>query len=231
MMALHSNNRRRGMVARFAAVIGTALLPCSLALAAAETGVPTTMAVPAVTAAPATTADLAAAPTTAPAIPAPVTAAPTPVIVPPGQFVTPRSPPAPAAPSGSAATAAVASAAGLTQVAMVLVLVVAMIAAVAWLMRRLGMARTMGGSTIRIISGVNLSNRERILVVEIADQWIVVGVTASNINTLATMPRQDSTVGTPGMTTSGGKNFALWLKQTIDKRNRAASNNGSTNGN
>lgn len=114
---------------------------------------------------------------------------------------------------------------------MVLVLVVGMIAAIAWLLRRLGMARAAGGSTIRVVSGVTLSNRERILVVEIADQWIVVGVTAGSINTLATMPRQDNTAGTPGMTTPGGKNFALWLRQTIDKRNRAAGNGGSTNGN
>ena len=105
---------------------------------------------------------------------------------------------------------------------MVLVLVVAMIAAIAWLLRRLGMARTAGGSTIRVVSGVTLSNRERILVVEIADQWIVVGVTAASINTLATMPRQENSTGSAGMTTPGGKNFALWLRQTIDKRNRAA---------
>ena len=115
---------------------------------------------------------------------------------------------------------------------MVLVLIVAMIAAVAWLLKRLGMARAAGGSTIRVVSGVNLSNRERILVVEIADQWIVVGVTAGSINTLATMPRQDNPAGTgtSGLTPPGGKNFALWLKQTIDKRNRAAGNPGSING-
>lgn len=105
---------------------------------------------------------------------------------------------------------------------MVLVLIVAMIAAIAWLLRRLGMARAAGGSTIRVVSGVTLSNRERILVVEIADQWIVVGVTAGSINTLATMPRQENTAGSAGMAAPGGKNFALWLRQTIDKRNRAA---------
>ena len=116
---------------------------------------------------------------------------------------------------------------------MVLVLIVAMIAAIAWLLRRLGMARAAGGSTIRVVSGVTLSNRERILVVEIADLWLVVGVTAGSINTLATIPRQDNAAGTTGASgigAPGSKNFALWLKQTIDKRNRAAASGGSTNG-
>lgn len=124
-------------------------------------------------------------------------------------------------PATTAATAAVASAGSLTQVALVLVLVVGLIAAAAWLLKRLGMTRNAGGTTVRIISGVSLSNRERILVVEVADQWIVVGVAPGCINTLATMPRQESTSASASMPTPAGSNFALWLKQTIDKRGGA----------
>ena len=109
-----------------------------------------------------------------------------------------------------------------------LLLVVGLIAGMAWLLRRLGIARTGAGTVIRVVSGVSLSNRERILVVEIADQWIVVGVSPGRINTLATMPRQETPDGaTSAMAAPGGKNFALWLKQTIDKRN---SNNGKPDG-
>lgn len=126
----------------------------------------------------------------------------------------------------SAATAAVASAGSLTQVALVLLLVVGLIAGAAWLLKRLGMARTGGGTTVRIVSGVSLSNRERILVVEVADQWIVVGVAPGCINTLATMPRQESvTPGGPGVPAPAGANFAHWLKQTMDKRSGPGKNN------
>jgi flagellar protein FliO/FliZ len=130
------------------------------------------------------------------------------------------------APAQSAATAAVASAGSLTQIAMVLLLVVGLIAGIAWLLKKLGVARAVGGTTIRVVSGINLSNRERILVVEIADQWIVVGVSPGRINTLATLPRQDAQPSNQGSSSGfeapAGKNFAQWLKQTMDKRNGAS---------
>ena len=134
-------------------------------------------------------------------------------------------------PATTAVTAAVASAGSLTQVALVLILVVGLIAAAAWLLKRLGMTRNASGTTVRIVSGVSLSNRERILVVEVADQWIVVGVAPGCINTLATMPRQESTAVRPGadMPTPAGTNFALWLKQTIDKRGGAGTGNVNNN--
>lgn len=119
-------------------------------------------------------------------------------------------------------TTAASSITGLTQVALVLMLVVGLIAAIAWALRRFGVVRQATGSTIRIVSGLTLSNRERILVLEIADQWIVVGVAPGGMNTLATLPRQDN-LPPSGLeqTLPPGKSFAYWLKQTIDKRTRS----------
>ncbi|GAC1415139.1 MAG: hypothetical protein NVSMB6_17430 [Burkholderiaceae bacterium] len=121
--------------------------------------------------------------------------------------------------AAEAGTGAMRSVTGLGQVAVVLLLVVALIAGMAWLMRRLGLARNGGNSAVRVVGNVNLSNRERILVVEVADQWIVVGVTTASINTLASMPRQNQAVErSPCEAPPAANNFALWLKQTIDKR-------------
>ena len=138
--------------------------------------------------------------------------------------------PVAAAPVPNAAGAAVSSASSLTQVALVLVLVVALIAGMAWLLRRLGVTRNGAGSTIRVVSGLTLSNRERILVLEIADQWIVVGVSPGGINMLTTLPRQEQagTVST-NQTAPAGNNFASWLKQTMDKRNPDMIKNTDTN--
>ena len=162
---------------------------------------------------------------TAVVVPQTATTAPATLIPPPGgAFAGPRAPQvAPA--SASAAGSAVASAGSLTQVALVLVLVIGLIAGAAWLLRRLGVARNTGSSAVRIVSGVSLGNRERILVVEVADQWIVVGVSPGGINTLTTMPRQESPPGAQSESLSPqppGKQFALWLKQTIERRNAAA---------
>ncbi|MEO8837964.1 MAG: flagellar biosynthetic protein FliO, partial [Herbaspirillum sp.] len=61
-------------------------------------------------------------------------------------------------------------------------------------------------------------NRERVLVVEVGEQWIVVGVAAGRVNALANMPRQSgvelSSNGSPPV-----RNFSSWLKQTVDRRN------------
>ena len=223
--------------ARRAVVLGAALLAgpaLALAMAAEpavapQAGTTAVLAVPAVPAVPAAAVvPVPSAPVAAPdaALVVPATAAATPAAATavPGTFAGLRAA-LPPATTSSAASAAVASAGSLTQVAMVLLLVVGLIAGIAWLLRRLGVARNASGTTVRIVSGVSLSNRERILVVEVADQWIVVGVAPGCINTLATMPRQEAPVpGESNFVAPAGKNFAMWLKQTIDKRNGAGAN-------
>lgn len=113
--------------------------------------------------------------------------------------------------------AKVASAGNLFQVLLGLVVVLGLMAGAAWLLKRFGAVRTSAGNTVKIVGGVNVGSRERVLVVEIADQWIVVGVAPGRVNSLATMPRQEG-APTPD-TAATAPNFASWLKKTIDKRN------------
>ncbi|HAN55494.1 MAG TPA: flagellar assembly protein FliO, partial [Betaproteobacteria bacterium] len=69
---------------------------------------------------------------------------------------------------------------------------------------------------VRVVGGVSVGGRERVLIVEVADQWIVVGVAPGRVNALATMPRQENDVLT---TAPAAQNFSSWLKQTMEKRN------------
>jgi len=138
----------------------------------------------------------------------------------------------PAAPA--AATAALAdqtmrpastmasSTGSLLQTIFGLVFVLALLAALAWFLKRYGPRNVGGNAALRLVGTLNLGGRERIIVVEVADQWIVVGASPGRLNALATLPRQDSLP--PGMMTAqnGGlaaTNFSEWLKQTIEKRN------------
>jgi flagellar protein FliO/FliZ len=98
-----------------------------------------------------------------------------------------------------------------------LLAVLVMMAASAWLLKRLNVAKAGGDRTIKIVGGISVGNRERVLVVEVADQWIVVGVAPGRVASLATMPRQET--APPADTTPAAGNFAAWLKQTLDKRN------------
>ena len=123
-----------------------------------------------------------------------------------------------AAAQATATGPASASAGSLFQVLLGLVAVLALMAGAAWLLKRFGLAKTAGSSIAKIVGGVSVGSRERVLVVEVADQWIVVGVAPGRVSALATLARQDSAI-VPEAETPPAKNFAAWLKQTIDKRN------------
>jgi flagellar protein FliO/FliZ len=120
--------------------------------------------------------------------------------------------------AGAADQPSPASAGSLLQVLLGLVLVLGLMAGAAWLMKRMGIAKMAGNAPVKIIGGVSVSTREKIVVVEVADQWIVVGVAPGRVNALSTMPRQQSTLSEDAATPVAN-NFSAWLKQTIEKRN------------
>lgn len=140
----------------------------------------------------------------------------------------PASPPAaapaalPAMPAGAPMTMAPTSSAGsLLQTIFALVFVLALLIGLAWFMKRYG-PKVMGGNNkMRVVSSLNLGGRERIVLVEVADQWIVVGASPGRINALATMPRQEGELPQLATAQNGpaAANFSEWLKQTIEKRN------------
>jgi len=111
---------------------------------------------------------------------------------------------------------ATSSAGNLLQVLFGLIVVLGLMALLAWVLRRFNAGKALGNSDIRIVGGVSVGTRERVVVVEIADQWIVVGVAPGRVNALATMSKQETSI-TPDAAPS--KNFSSWLAQTMDKRN------------
>jgi flagellar protein FliO/FliZ len=122
-----------------------------------------------------------------------------------------------AAVASAPAETPVASAGSLLQVLFGLIVVLALMAGAAWMLRRMGVAGVNAGNVARVVGGVSVGNRERVLVVEIADQWIVVGVAPGRVNALSAMPRRE--LPHAQQVASDSPNFASWLKQTIDKRN------------
>lgn len=117
----------------------------------------------------------------------------------------------------AAEQAAPGPASSLFQVLFGLLIVLGLLAGTAWMIRRIGLARPASASAIKIIGGASIGTRERIVLVEVADQWIVVGVAPGSVNALSTMPRQEGfTAAEPP---PAGKHFSAWLKQTIEKRN------------
>jgi flagellar protein FliO/FliZ len=151
---------------------------------------------------------------TAPAAPAPAGMATAP------QLGAAASAPAQPAPQMFPGPVQSAPAAGsLLQTIVSLLLVLALLLGLAWFMKRFGPRAMGGGANMRVIGTLSLGGRERIMVVEVADQWIVVGAAPGRVNVLATMPKQEGVEPPAPMVAGLPSGFADWLKQTIDKRN------------
>jgi flagellar protein FliO/FliZ len=114
---------------------------------------------------------------------------------------------------------AVASAGNFFQVLMGLIAVLAVMAVVAWLLKRLNLAKITGAAPVKIVGGVSVGNRERVIVVEVADQWIVVGVAAGQVNALSTLPRPETAPTTVPYQPQPANSFAGWLQQKVNNRN------------
>ncbi len=122
----------------------------------------------------------------------------------------------PALAQAQAADAPAVSAAGsLLQVFVGLVAVLLLIAATAWVAKRFGIARGGSSSLLQVIGSASVGARERIVVVEVGESWLVVGVAPGSVNALTTLPK--GTLQPPASPISGAP-FAARLQQLIEKR-------------
>jgi flagellar protein FliO/FliZ len=106
------------------------------------------------------------------------------------------------------AAPAASSAGGLLQAGLGMAVVVGLIFGCAWLARRFGLQRLGSGNLVKVVSSANVGQRERVVVVEVGDTWLVLGVTPSQVNTLHTLPAQAAnpaaSQGLPGAQAQAG---------------------------
>jgi len=123
--------------------------------------------------------------------------------------------------STAATTTSSPAAGSLLQTILALCFVLALLALLAWAVKRFGPTSHMGTVPIKLVGALSLGGRERIMVVEVGGQWIVVGASPGRVNALATMPAQG--IGQDAAQLAEHQppaaSFGDWLKQTIDKRN------------
>ena len=68
---------------------------------------------------------------------------------------------------------------------------------------------------MKVISGLSVGARERILLIEVGETWLVLGVTASQIRTLHSLPKGSI----PGLNTPEDKPaFAAWLSTVMERK-------------
>ena len=118
---------------------------------------------------------------------------------------------------------AAVSAGGLIQVTLSLLLVLAAIVAVAWLLKRMNLAQQGTGNFLKVIGSVAIGQRERVVLVEVGDTWLLVGVGPSQIRTLHTMAKDLQSDFSPASTPDN--KFARLLSSMLKPR----SSNGHDN--
>lgn len=103
------------------------------------------------------------------------------------------------------------------QAFLALAFIVALLVALAWMARKVTGGKGFGQGGMKIVGGVALGPRERIVLVEVGDTWLVVGVVPGQIRTLHTLSRATVTSGGEDVTAEGPL-FAQWLKQITEKK-------------
>jgi flagellar protein FliO/FliZ len=85
---------------------------------------------------------------------------------------------------------------GLLQTTLGLALVLALIFGAAWLLRRLTPAGR-SGTLIKVVATQSVGQRERVVLIEVGDQWLLLGVAPGAVRTLQTLPK--GTIAVPGV--------------------------------
>ncbi len=125
------------------------------------------------------------------------------------------------------------SSAGIFKMISGLAIVLAVMAAVAWAIKRvLPNISNNQHSVARVISSVSVGSRERVVVVQVADRWIVVGVAPGQVNGIANLDvasqqaLEDTTNNhgsanlsgiSQAFATSFSPSFSQWLQKSTAK--------------
>ena len=126
--------------------------------------------------------------------------------------------------------------AGLAKVVLGLLVVLAVIAASAWVMKQFVQVKGKKQSVVQIVGGVSVGNRERVVVLEVAGRWLVVGVAAGQVNAIANLDIVQNTLLQglsndqtaldadivnlqmhPAINRMANHTFANWLKKSLNK--------------
>jgi len=100
-----------------------------------------------------------------------------------------------------------------------LLVIVALLVGTAWFARKLTGGRGFGQGGMKIVGGVAIGPRERIVLVEVGEHWLVIGIVPGQIRKLHTLPKGELE-NFPAFNLAE-KPFAQWLKNMTERRNNS----------
>jgi len=101
-----------------------------------------------------------------------------------------------------------------------LIIILGLLFGTAWLARKLSGGKGFGQGGMKIVGGVALGPRERIVLIEVGETWLVIGIVPGQIRTLHQLPK-GSHVDLVSAAGSTDAPFAQWLKSIKERQNNA----------
>lgn len=103
-----------------------------------------------------------------------------------------------------------------------LAVVIALLLGCLWLLKRVAAPRG-AASAMKVLGAVPVGPRERVVLVEVGSEVLVLGVAPGNVRTLHIVPAASLPAAPAAMAGSplAGKDFSAWLKQSLERRKDA----------
>lgn len=108
---------------------------------------------------------------------------------------------------------------GVVQMIVGLLLVLAVIGAITWLLKRFAIIPTAAAGALKVVAATGVGQRERVVIVEIENTWLVLGVAPGRVNRLHSMEKPVSDSTDKVLKTVSPDNFSTQLSQSMEKNN------------
>jgi flagellar protein FliO/FliZ len=104
----------------------------------------------------------------------------------------------------------------LFQLILGLIVVLICIVALAWFAKRMNRLQSSSGGMLKIIGGISMGSRERVVLLQVGSEQLLIGVSPGRINTLHVLdtPLEDADANTE-------KTFAASLAEAVFQKNAA----------
>jgi flagellar protein FliO/FliZ len=117
----------------------------------------------------------------------------------------------------SAQAGAAVETGSVAQVVVGLGVVLALLAGSLWLLKRMTAPRGVAAGFLKVVTAAAVGPRERVVVVEVGDVWLVLGVAPGQVSALHQMPRQQLPAAVPSVPSE----FSARLRQFMERNGGA----------
>ena len=111
------------------------------------------------------------------------------------------------------------------QIIMSLSLILVLIFMSAWLVKRFGRVNGLASDKMQVLANMAVGQRERIILLEIGDEQLLIGVTSSRVSLLHQLKEPIEVAKPTNIAVGLGQNFSEKLQEAMQSKNKNKSDN------